>query len=147
MKKTIIGLLLFLVACSSADKGTVICKIEYEEDFKINRSIALTYTGNAINQVESIDEIFFDDNFTKEMYAELKEDLEEKYASSKLLTYSIEELDESIVITSRVLDYFKATISELSFVGIELGDAEYGPGLKETKLINENNGYSCEVVE
>lgn len=145
MKKMTIGLLLLLVGCTSPDKGTLICTNEYNEDIKISRSIALAYSGNAITDVESIDEIYYGDNFNKEMYQDLVEDLEEKYASSKLLTYTIEEKEESIIVTSKLSDYNKAVMSELSFVGISLDDIEYKPGLKETKLINEQNGYVCEV--
>lgn len=142
MKKIILTVLLFLVGCGGKVDSTV-CTIQYDEVNKIDRSILLEHNANKIIRVQSVDKIYFDEVFTKEVFADLSETLETKFADVVALTYEIEEEEDGVVIKSEISDYTKATSLELSFVGISLENTEYAPGLSETILINEANGYVC----
>lgn len=146
MKKTIfIILLIILVGCSNSNE--VICSKEFNEEFKIARMITLKNSGNKIETVISVDEIYFDDVFTKEIFTDLEEEFVKRSETMANLTYTIEELEDKVVITSTISDFMTAQSSELSFIGMNPEILENQIGLKETIAANEANGFICAVVE
>lgn len=148
MKKNIMVLfgLLLLVGCTSAEQ-VVVCEKEFNDEQRIIRNISLYHTRNAVNKVVSVDEIYFDDVFTKEAYEQLVIDLESKLTGAKSLSYTIEELDDKIVITSTLVDIANAQANELTFIGMSPEISEDAIGLEETIAANEANDFTCSIQE
>ena len=146
MKKIImLFLLVFVVACSSGDKGTVECTIEYTENHRIERSLLLNYVDNEVVGISSADKIYFDESFNSEVLEVLEKDLEDKLSGAKYLAYTIEKFDDHVLINATLSSIIDAYDNELSFFGLSINDKELPLGLAETIKFNEELGYTCSV--
>lgn len=147
MKKIVLVLIgLLLVGCSTSDK-VVVCEKEFNENQRIIRNISLHHTKNAVTKVVSVDEIYFDDVFTKEAYGELVLDLESKLSGAKSLSYTVEELEDKVIVTSTLIDISNAQANELTFIGMQPEISEDAIGLNETVAANEAIGFVCTITE
>ena len=146
MKKIImLFLLVFIVACSSSDKGTVECTIEYTENHRIERSLLLKYVDNEVVGISSADKIYFDESFNSEVLEVLEKDLADKLSGAKYLTYTFEKFDDHVLVNANLSSIIDAYDNELSFLGLSINDKELPLGLAETIKFNEELGYTCSV--
>lgn len=148
MKKILIILIMtiLLLGCQSNTKTTV-CTTTIYEPVEISREISLHHKDNIITKVESIETFKLSEDFDKAMFLDLEASMKERHLESKNLTFTSEIEGEvaKMMITLNNLD--SATTIELLLIGLNKDDEENVPGIKETIRFNENEGYTCKLLE
>lgn len=147
MKKLVILILLFLVACTTNDVGQVKCVKDFEEPLVIKREMILNYRNNKIVKIENSDQLYFDTNFTKADFEKLEIDLADKLAQEKNIEYAFEYFEDYVLVASTLVNVDDASARELTFIGIEKDEKEFTSGLEQTIRFNEKEGFVCEVVD
>lgn len=147
MKRFIVLLLLFLVACNTNEVGQVKCVKDFSEPLVIKREMILNYRNNEIVKIENSDQLFFDANFTKAEFEKLEADLADKLVDEKNMEYSFEYFEDYVLVVSSLVNIDEASARELSFIGIEKDEKEFTSGLEQTVRFNEKEGFVCEIVD
>lgn len=137
---------ILLLGCQSNTKTTV-CTTTIYEPVEISREISLHHKDNIITKVESIETFKLSEDFDKAMFLDLEASMKERHLESKNLTFTSEIEGEvaKMMITLNNLD--SATTIELLLIGLNKDDEENVPGIKETIRFNENEGYTCKLLE
>lgn len=144
MKKLIILIFsLLIVGCTPASIGVTTCTKTLDEPITIEREINLHHKDNLITKVESIENFYFSEEFTEEMFERLKTEMLERHKDSKNLTFETEVENDYATMHITLKDLDKAETSELMLMGMVEDDADYLPGIKETVRLNEKEGYIC----
>ena len=149
MKKLIILIISFLlVGCFSGKKlDQTLCTNTLVEPVKIERTLKIDHKDNLIVAFESVDKIYFEEDFTKNMFRQLMVDLKQRHKDSKNLVFSEEIYDDYGILTIKLINFDQASPAEKMLIGIEKDDGEFVPGLAETIFINQKEGYICRLVE
>ena len=150
MKKILVILIsaLLLISCNTLVKEEqVVCKKAIEEPTKIDREITIFYKDNLITRVNSLDEYYFSEEFSKEMFKKLENDMQERHQESENVEFSFEENDESGKVSIKLKDINEAEPLELMLIGLSEDDEEFLPGLTETVRLNKKAGYTCDLEE
>lgn len=148
MKKLLLLLSLFLVGCSSFDNvEQIVCTKEINEPLLIYRENTFFYKNNKIIKIESLDKLYFDDNFLEADFETLESELQDKLADEKNITYSFEYKNDHVILVTTITNIDSASSRELSFIGLEIEDNDFLVGLKETISFNEKNGFVCKQID
>ena len=149
MKKIILLIIgLLLVGCSMGSKVEVTqCVKTLNDPIEIDREINLHHKDNLITKIESSETFYFDKEFTVLMFTNIQKEMMDRHKDSSNLSFDVDVTAESATMNIVIKDIDKATATELALVGLSEDDEEYLPGIVESVRLNENEGYTCTLIE